>query len=855
MIWALAKKDLRANRAVLALWVLLLVLGAAPSLVFAWGDWPGLWFCALAPLVTFLLVCLVLLTRESALGTEALAASLPLARATRLRAKLVTGMACVLVSVVATVGVGAVMLHTTHLRSDAGTGHTRQAISVLLWPGAPMVAWLLAMGIAAALRARRAELAAFDWVVAVVALVWGAIALNGLFRVGVVNTLGQPPMDWLFMGELAVAAMGVLGAALWCESRVAALDHWKRGRRVLAAWVSAALGAGIAGLPVQVLSSRPRLRDSARVSNALLSPDASHVVLSTTQRRLARERGGWVWLCDVPQRRWQLAAPGADAQWWEVGRSLMLREARPTDSTFGRHYWSFDERRLRPLPLPSAIRQAVRRPPRPDLLAAHPRTGSVLARYGSDEDTPIEKQDKLLCFGLQHPAGQLIAGSERLGFLFWAPNGRSVWLGEYPDGYGEGDPGTHANSSQNIARILTLDLRTGNRTTVVGEAGEHHEVKWLASPDGKQLVLCATGTGENAGCYRGYLLREDAAQPGTTPWLPGAPTALAWEADGRALFAFVRLDEVMPLTGDSLKSPRALVRALRDARDPVSRHLRKQLSTRTLHLLADYEDTSPPPRLLLTAILNVLNRDDGSLGLRDVCRSANLDLPLAARRILEQEGGSSTHSRRLGRFVLEAAYPEAISTDPLNPDHEPDRWVIQRFEVPSLRHTHSTPFSPRCAKLPVTRQDKRRRGEKSDPGDLTFMGSTISHASVSPDGQTLAFAVAHTAQRWTGLDVGRRLPRWWQLPPRYFYHYTAGLFSVATRGNTPRELTPLTDAECEQSAPPWLKSYGGRVGAVLGLGWHRSAGIVVVLSDGRVLRVDPESGNTTNLLASPEVTQ
>ncbi|PIY37673.1 MAG: hypothetical protein COZ06_32445, partial [Armatimonadetes bacterium CG_4_10_14_3_um_filter_66_18] len=91
MIWDLAKKELRANRAVLALWVLLLVLGAAPSLVFAWGDWPGLWFCALAPLVTFLLVCLVLLTRESALGTEALAASLPLARATRLRAKLVTG--------------------------------------------------------------------------------------------------------------------------------------------------------------------------------------------------------------------------------------------------------------------------------------------------------------------------------------------------------------------------------------------------------------------------------------------------------------------------------------------------------------------------------------------------------------------------------------------------------------------------------------------------------------------------------------------------------------------------------------------------------------------------------------------
>jgi hypothetical protein len=857
MFWTLVRKDLRANGTALAVWATLLALGAASVAVVAWGEFPGLLYCLFAPLVTVVLACLVLLTREAGLGTEAFLASLPAHRTTRLRASLAVGMTCVLASVIASAVVGTVLLHTYSLRPSGSFGSTqlRSAVGMLVWPGGAVAVWILVLGIAAALRARRAELAAFDWVVAVVALVWGAIALNGLFGVGVVNMLGQPPMDWLSMGELAVAAMGALGAALWCECRVAALDHRKRRRRVLTAWVVVSLGAGLVGLPIQVLSSAPRLRDAARVSHALLSPDASHVVLSTTQRRLAREGGGWVWLCELPQRRWQLVAHGPYPRWWEVGQSLMLCDARPGDHPFGGRYWSFDERRLRPLPLPSAVRQALRKPPRPDLLAVHPRTGYVLARYGGDEGTPPEKQRKLVLFGPRSPAGQLIEGTERLRFLFWAPDGRSVWLGEYPDDYwGEG-PEVGGSWAPTVARVVALNLRTGSQIRVAGVAREHHEVKWLASPNGEQLVFSVTGAGENAGCYRGYVLGNDATRPETTPWLPGTPTALAWEAGGRALYVFVHLEAVMPLTSRGLKSPGALVRALHDARDPVSQHLRKQLSTRTLHLLADCEDTSPPPAPLLTALLGALNGRDGSLGLREVSRSADLDLPLAARRLLEQEGGSNTDDRRLDRFVLEAAYPEAIAADPLNPDHEPDRWVILRFRVPSMRQTQLAPFSPRCAGLPVTRQDRIRRGERTMPGDPSLRGSGISHASLSPDGRTLAFVVAHTANRWTGPDGGRRVFGWWQPPSRCFYHYVAGLFTVATHGGAPRELAPLVDGEGEQSAPLWSRSYGGRVGTVLELGWHRSAGIVVVLSDGRVLRVDPESGNTTNLLASSEVTQ
>jgi len=138
--------------------------------------------------------------------------------------------------------------------------------------------------------------------------------------------------------------------------------------------------------------------------------------------------------------------------------------------------------------------------------------------------------------------------------------------------------------------------------------------------------------------------------------LPVIMKALEWPLHGVA-----ELVERVPLlqVGD-LKDSKTFVERLRNASDPVSRHLRDQLSEGLKKQLHECDLSTIPPKPLRAALVQELNKVLEGECLYTDERFAQVPLTDDVRELLEAKpkGGARV---RLNRRLLEAAYPDQIA--------------------------------------------------------------------------------------------------------------------------------------------------------------------------------------------------
>jgi hypothetical protein len=113
------------------------------------------------------------------------------------------------------------------------------------------------------------------------------------------------------------------------------------------------------------------------------------------------------------------------------------------------------------------------------------------------------------------------------------------------------------------------------------------------------------------------------------------------------------------ITSDLL-NPRSLAVKLRDAADPLSLHLRGQLSAATRDRLAAYDGITPLPAAFQKALIDDLNQIIQGSSLYTLERFASIQLPDTTRKLAERSTQGSNQNR-LNRLLLEATYPQEIA--------------------------------------------------------------------------------------------------------------------------------------------------------------------------------------------------
>jgi len=123
------------------------------------------------------------------------------------------------------------------------------------------------------------------------------------------------------------------------------------------------------------------------------------------------------------------------------------------------------------------------------------------------------------------------------------------------------------------------------------------------------------------------------------------------------LLGFVAFDS-LPFDTTELKDPKRLAIRLREARDPLSCHLRERLAPDTRKLLERYDGLGPPPKPLQRAMVNELNRllPDPSL----FKRLEGVTLTEEIRKRIQRQPKGDDLSR-LNRSLLEEAYPHELA--------------------------------------------------------------------------------------------------------------------------------------------------------------------------------------------------
>ncbi len=112
----------------------------------------------------------------------------------------------------------------------------------------------------------------------------------------------------------------------------------------------------------------------------------------------------------------------------------------------------------------------------------------------------------------------------------------------------------------------------------------------------------------------------------------------------------------------SLRDPRALLSRLQTPDDTVTEYLRGRLSQSTGDLLDRWDPETPPGRRLLRSVLKDLNRvivSDRNLYTKE--RFGAVQVPEDARQLIA-DGARGPSLARLNRLLIEAAFPDQIST-------------------------------------------------------------------------------------------------------------------------------------------------------------------------------------------------
>ena len=128
-----------------------------------------------------------------------------------------------------------------------------------------------------------------------------------------------------------------------------------------------------------------------------------------------------------------------------------------------------------------------------------------------------------------------------------------------------------------------------------------------------------------------------------------------------------------------LKDPACLAAKLRDAQDPVSRHLRGLLSERTGELLEEHPGVGPPSEDLREALIGDLDRLVQGASLYDEGRFEHVALTEEVSRLIRQDPQGEALVR-LNRALLEAAYPQEIATS--RKPGDPIRFYKAHREIP-----------------------------------------------------------------------------------------------------------------------------------------------------------------------------
>jgi len=113
------------------------------------------------------------------------------------------------------------------------------------------------------------------------------------------------------------------------------------------------------------------------------------------------------------------------------------------------------------------------------------------------------------------------------------------------------------------------------------------------------------------------------------------------------------------LTAADFNNPTALMLKLRDAHDPISKHLREKLSSETLAQLQKYQGSDPRSTQLFESLIEQLNLVLKGSSIFDEQRFAQVSLNEETRRFIAQNPEGNDRSY-LNRLLLEQAYPKEI---------------------------------------------------------------------------------------------------------------------------------------------------------------------------------------------------
>ena len=116
-----------------------------------------------------------------------------------------------------------------------------------------------------------------------------------------------------------------------------------------------------------------------------------------------------------------------------------------------------------------------------------------------------------------------------------------------------------------------------------------------------------------------------------------------------------------------LKDPTSLAVKLRDARDPLSKYLRGQLSPDLQQQLEKYTSPGPPSAPLTSGLVAELNQLLKAPGLFEERRFAQVELTESTRSLLAQPP-QSEDLLHLNRLLLEEAYPDELVTSDSSDD-------------------------------------------------------------------------------------------------------------------------------------------------------------------------------------------
>lgn len=119
------------------------------------------------------------------------------------------------------------------------------------------------------------------------------------------------------------------------------------------------------------------------------------------------------------------------------------------------------------------------------------------------------------------------------------------------------------------------------------------------------------------------------------------------------------------------EQPAGLAHKLKDEQDSLSNYLYRSFAPETCQLLDEYENSNPPDRDLINALIAALNRLIAGPSLYEQDRFADIQLSVATKALAVQNP-QGMDLLRLNRILLEAAYPRGIASHRVEIHQKPE---------------------------------------------------------------------------------------------------------------------------------------------------------------------------------------